>query len=166
MGVAAVDEDVAGLEQGGQLVEDRVDRAAGLDHDHDLARALERGDQILDVLTADQVLPHAAPTDEFVDLGGGPVEDRHGVAVALHVQDEVFPHHGQADQANVGARLCHRLCSIFPIKERRSRQGISSPILIDESGAAKGAMLSDSGTIVTSAYRNRPRREGSGPGER
>ena len=47
-------------------------------------------------------LPLAAAVDEVVDLRGGAVEDGDGEAVALHVQDEVLAHHGQADQADVG----------------------------------------------------------------
>ena len=46
--------------------------------------------------------PLAAAVDEVVDLRRGAVEDGDGVAVALHVQDEVLAHHGQADQADVG----------------------------------------------------------------
>ena len=41
LGVAAVDQDVAGLQQLGELVDDRIGRAAGLDHDDDLAGHLE-----------------------------------------------------------------------------------------------------------------------------
>ena len=40
--IAAVDDDVAGLEQRDELVDDRIDRRAGLDHDLRLARALQR----------------------------------------------------------------------------------------------------------------------------
>ena len=76
----------------------------GLDHDHDLARPLQRGDEILDGVAADDLLPLASAVDEVVDLGGRAVEDGHGEAVALHVQDEVLAHHGQADQADVGGR--------------------------------------------------------------
>ena len=45
--VAAVDDDVAGFEQRDELLDDRVHRRAGLDHDLRAARALQRGDEIL-----------------------------------------------------------------------------------------------------------------------
>ena len=45
--VAAVDQDVAGLEMGQQLVDHLVDRLAGLDHDDDGARLGQRGDEFL-----------------------------------------------------------------------------------------------------------------------
>ena len=44
--VAAVDDDVAGLQQRHQLVDHRVGGAAGLDHDDDRARALQRRDEV------------------------------------------------------------------------------------------------------------------------
>ena len=113
VGVAAVDQDVARLEQGDQLVDHRIDGGAGLDHDHDLARPLERADQLGDGVAADDLLPLPSAVDEVVDLGRGPVEDRDRVAVALHVQHEVLAHHGQADQADVGGRFrCVHLGSL------------------------------------------------------
>ena len=57
VGVAAVDQDVARLEQRDQLVDHVVDRRPGLDHDHDLARRLQGGDQLLDRVGADDLLP-------------------------------------------------------------------------------------------------------------
>jgi len=41
VGVAAVDDDVALFEEGNQLVDELVDRGAGLDHEHDAPGALE-----------------------------------------------------------------------------------------------------------------------------
>ena len=46
LGVAAVDDDVARLEQLGEFVDHGVGRAAGLDHDHDLAGHLQRRNEI------------------------------------------------------------------------------------------------------------------------
>ena len=102
MRVAAVDQNVARLEQRGQLVDHVIDRKPRLDHDHDLPRRLERRDQVHDRMRADDLLPLGSSLDERVDLGGRTIEHGDGESVALHVQDEVFTHHGQADQADVG----------------------------------------------------------------
>ena len=46
VGVAAVDDDVAGVEQRDQLGDHRVGGLAGLDHDDDRPRPLQRGDEV------------------------------------------------------------------------------------------------------------------------
>ena len=46
IGVAAVDDDVARVEQRRQLGEHGVDRDAGFDHQDDLARPRQRGDEL------------------------------------------------------------------------------------------------------------------------
>ena len=46
MRVAAVDQDVARLQQRNQFVDDFINRRACLDHDHDLARSLEAGGEL------------------------------------------------------------------------------------------------------------------------
>src|SRR5262249_22662775 len=56
---------------------------------------------------ADDVLAPGPAARELVHAGGGAVEDGDGEAVALHVQDEVLAHDGQADQADVGGRCGH-----------------------------------------------------------
>jgi hypothetical protein len=48
--VAAVDDDVTLVEQRDELFDHGVDRAAGLDHDHDLARAGQDCDEFLEGL--------------------------------------------------------------------------------------------------------------------
>ena len=45
--------------------------------------------------------PFAGVVDEVVDLGDRAVEDRHGEALVVHVEDEVLAHHRQADQPDV-----------------------------------------------------------------
>src|SRR5262249_41712387 len=104
---AAVDEDVARLQQRRHLLDDLIDGRAGLDHDHHLARPFQRRDQLLDAVAADDVLAARPPGQEVIDARRGAVEDRHGVTATLDVEDEVFAHHGQADQANVGSRGGH-----------------------------------------------------------
>ena len=58
--IAAVDQDVAVLKQGHKLVDHLIDRV-GLDHDHDLARRLERRDQLLRRAGPDDLLALGSP---------------------------------------------------------------------------------------------------------
>ena len=73
----------------------------GLDHQHDLAGPLQAGAEFRDRMRADDATPLPAPLDEVVHLGNGSVEDRHGVTVSFHVQDQVLAHDGQADKADI-----------------------------------------------------------------
>src|SRR5207237_7726274 len=104
---AAVDEDVAAFEERGDLVDDVVDGLAGLDHHHDLAGPLEAGDEVLEVGGADEPLALAAAVDERLDLLGVAVEHGAGEPAALHVEDEVLAHDGEADETDVGGRGGH-----------------------------------------------------------
>src|SRR5208282_2935977 len=72
--IASVDQDVAWLQQRNQLVDDFINRRACLDHDHDLARSLEAGDELLHRMCAYDRLAPGAPGQEPIDLGGRPVE--------------------------------------------------------------------------------------------
>ena len=108
MSIATINQDVARLKQGGQFVNHTIDRRACLDHDHDLARSLERGDQVFDRMSTDEFLALASTVDKLVNLRRRPVEDSHGIAAAFHVENQVFAHDGEADQADVGGRFAHR----------------------------------------------------------
>ena len=99
--VAAVQDDVSLLQQGEQLLDEIIHRLARLHHQHHLARLLQRVHQLLQGIGADDVLALGAPLNKILHLAGGAVEHRHGEALALHVHDEVLPHHRQADQADV-----------------------------------------------------------------
>ena len=112
--IAAVDDDVAGLEERDELLDHRVDRRAGLDHDLRFARALERADKFLEALREDEILAFAPGVGEGIDDGGGAVIDGDVEAFRLHVEDEVLAHHCEADQADItGAHVDFRvgLCS-------------------------------------------------------
>ena len=107
--VAAVDDEVSRFEQRRELVDHGVHRRARLDHDHRLARTLERADKFLHRLGGNDVLVLGAALGEFFRDRSGAVEHRDGEALALHVQDEVFAHDGEADEPDVAVagRSCH-----------------------------------------------------------
>ena len=62
MRVAAIDQDVARLEQRDQFDDHVINRGACLDHNHDLAWRLERRDQLFDRVRATNFLPLARPS--------------------------------------------------------------------------------------------------------
>ncbi len=111
VGVAAVDEDVPRLQQRLELVDDGVDRFAGLDHDHRPPGALEAGDKFFERVVAFDPLRGTGvdlvgrfrlqAADELIGGTGGAVVDRHGEAVVGHVENEVLAHDGQADESDV-----------------------------------------------------------------
>ena len=93
--VARVHDDVALLQEGHQLVDDRVRGAAGLHHDDDLARPGQRRDEVLDRLGRDEHALVAVVRDQRLGLGVRAVVDRHREAVACKVPGEVAAHHRQ-----------------------------------------------------------------------
>jgi hypothetical protein len=68
MRVAAVDDDVAVFEVGQDLVDERINRRTGFDHQHDLAGLGEILGQLLDGATADDILSLRPAFHEVVDL--------------------------------------------------------------------------------------------------
>ena len=106
-GVAAVDDDVALFEVRDDLSDGLVDDIAGFDHDHDAARGLERGAELLDGVGADDLGALGLVGQKLVDLGGGAVEDGDFIAVVVHVQHQVLSHDCKADEADVARCLFH-----------------------------------------------------------
>ena len=104
-GVAAINDDVPLGEDGGELGNQIVDGRACLDHHHDLPRALEIRDKVLEGVAADDVGLLAAAGDEGIGDARRPVVDGDLVAPAGDVEGEVFPHHGQPDQGDVTRTL-------------------------------------------------------------
>ncbi len=107
-GVAAVDDDVAGLEHGGEAVDHGVGGLAGLDEDDGLAGLGEGRSELLERLGADNAAGGGGVFgDELVGLLDRAVIDRDLEAVVGDVEGEVLTHHGEADESDVGVRLGH-----------------------------------------------------------
>ncbi len=111
--IATVDDDVARLEQGHELRNDGVNRAAGLDHDLHLARLGEGSDKFLQSLAAGKVFPLSTAGNELLHHVRGAIEDRHLKASAFHVEDKVFAHDGEPDEANITLLRAHFAYLLF-----------------------------------------------------
>ena len=99
--IAAVNDDVARFEMRQELLDEFVHRLAGLDHDHHAARAFEQRDQFRERMRADDLGALGFAAEELIHLGHGAVEDGHGEAVVVHVENEILAHDGQSDQCDV-----------------------------------------------------------------
>ena len=99
--VAGVDDDVARLQQRLELLDHGVDRLAGLDHDQDAARLLQRINEFLEGLRADEVALVAVLGEQGVCLFHRPVVQGNGEAVPGQVACEVGPHHREAGDTDV-----------------------------------------------------------------
>ncbi len=102
--VAAVDEDVAGIEVRKDLLDHRIGRGAGLHHDHQHTRPRERTDPIGDGIVAGQRALAAVFGHERFGATGGPVVDGDGDVVVGDVAREVRAHRCQAREAEMGFR--------------------------------------------------------------
>ena len=107
VGVAPVDDDVPGLEQGRQLVQDRIHRFAGAHHQHDAARGAQPRQQLFEGAGPTHALARTQPRHELVGDRLCAVEHGHAEALVGHVEDEVLTHHPQADEADITIRLVH-----------------------------------------------------------
>ena len=103
LAVAAVDDDVVGLEAGGaELVHESVHRGPGLDEDHDLPRLLEGSEQVGERGATNEAAPCVrVAAHELVHGRRRAVVDRDPVPVIGHVEREVLAHHRQPDQPDV-----------------------------------------------------------------
>ena len=113
--VAAIDDNVAGLEVGDDLVDEIVHRLAGLHQHHDAAWAFQMADHFLNRPGTDDVRALGFAIHEVVHLGDGSVVGNDREAVVVHVQDQVLAHHGQSDQCNIafGFHSVFCLCEIL-----------------------------------------------------
>ena len=107
VGIAAVDDDVARLQMRQKQLDKVIHGLAGLDHQHHLARLLQRRAQLLNALAAKDVPAPGAPFDKARHLLHRAVVHCHGKALGLHVHHQIFAHHGQTDEADI--RLFHLL---------------------------------------------------------
>jgi hypothetical protein len=101
--VAAVDDDVATIEQRPQLARHRVDRRTRLDHHDDAARPCDALHERTQGRAADETPGRIRMLrDEATHHVRLEIVARDTETVVRHVQREVASHDGQADHADVG----------------------------------------------------------------
>ena len=90
--VAAVDDDVAAVEQRQELLDRRVDGLARGNHHHDPARPLERRRELLEGRRALRTSAPGCSSRKSVDPLGFEVPDRDAIPARLDVERKVAPH--------------------------------------------------------------------------
>ena len=88
-----------------------INRCAGFHQQKYLAGAFKLGNQFFDAMTANDVLTLGTAIHKGINLAGGAVEYSHLEIMALHIQDQVFTHNGEADQADITLFICSIHCS-------------------------------------------------------
>ncbi len=98
--VAAIDDDIALVEERDELLDDRVHGPTGFHHDLDFARSGERLHELLEGLGADEFFARVS-RDEFIGGGSGAVVNADLKAARFHVENEILAHDGQSDKSEV-----------------------------------------------------------------
>ena len=137
--VAAVDHDVALVQERDEIVDHGVDDRARLDQQDDLAGSGECTDELFERLGAAYVLIGRGPLHELLGGRGGPVVHRHRVAVIGEVEHQVLAHDGQPDQTDV----CACAHGVSPIAG--SAHGSQISRTIGSVRPTRGAMLKAGG---------------------
>ncbi len=88
-----------------QTLDGIVDALAGLDHEHDLARPLEQFQHLFERVRADDLGAFCGAIQKFVNFGSRPVIGDNGVAVVVHVHDQVLSHDCESDKRYITFRF-------------------------------------------------------------
>ena len=125
MGVAPVDDAVAGLQVGQELLDRLVDSLTGLHEQHDPPRPPQSRGKLGDAVRPSNRRP--APrrgAEELVRRLDGAVEYDDGIAVVVDVEDQVLAHDRQADQSEI-RELIHRDAPCQPNRARDAQRPIA-----------------------------------------
>ena len=98
--VAAVDDDVAGIEDGNKLFNHAVYRRASHDHEHDLAGLFQGADKFLQVVVAFDVVMRPFRYKFFRQVRRVVVY-RYGKAVVGHIEGQIAAHDSHAYDADI-----------------------------------------------------------------
>ena len=118
--ISAVDDHIASLEQRRQLSDYRIDRRTRFYHHHGDTGFFERCDKFLQCAGRLNVFFLAAFRDKFFRDVGGTIEHRDRKTLGFHVQDEIFAHDTEANQANITlihVHFCISYCDCSTQKE-------------------------------------------------
>ena len=88
-----------------ELTDEFVHGPPGLDHQHDPPRPFEHPDEFVHGMSAENLRSPGLAREKIVHLGDRTVEDRHRIAVIVHVQDQVLAHDRQPDESDIRLRF-------------------------------------------------------------
>src|SRR5690606_9133296 len=87
---------------GDQLLDKVIHRLPGFHHQHNLARLGQRLHQLFNRAGTANTFALGTTGEEAIDLFHGAVVSGDGVAIAGHIKNKVFAHHGEAYQTYIG----------------------------------------------------------------
>ena len=99
-------------------VDHMIDRVAGLDHEHDVARRLQQFYELRDRMCALDGGSLGFVIQEVIDLGSGAVKDGDLIPVVVHIQDQILAHYGETDEADITGLFCHHCIIVVHATEK------------------------------------------------
>ena len=115
MGVAAVNNEIAGRQQRPKFPEHRIHRVAGRHQQDEGPGPAQETDKLWQVISSLDGTGAHLVFHEILGLLGGAVIHRHGKPVIRQVQDKIAPHGPQTDQADVATLLAHKKSPLISI---------------------------------------------------
>src|SRR4029077_8827663 len=118
--ITAVDNDVAFFEKWCEFADYLIDRIAGFDHDHGFARFFKRTDKFFKRARRLDIFSFGTTGCEFLSYLCGPIKNGDRKSLGIHIQDEVFAHYSQPDEANIALIRSHFGSPVFQRSSSRS----------------------------------------------
>ena len=99
--VTAVDNNVPFFQEWHHLLNKIIHRLPSLDQKHHPPRPLQHRDHLLNRVGSQHFRALRLVREKIVHLGDGTIKGHHGVAVVIHVQNNVLAHDGQPDKGDI-----------------------------------------------------------------
>ena len=99
--IASIDQDIAGIEQWQQLLDHRLDRLAGGNHQHDDPRMAKLADELQQAVGRRDGPALAMGSDEFCRDGGRAVVNAQAETLVAQIEREVAAHYPKANDADI-----------------------------------------------------------------
>ena len=101
IGIAAIDNDVAGIQKRQQLIDKVINRFAGAHHQQDFARMIEHRHQFFQAVGSLNGASFGSGGEKFLCFGRGAVVSGNLKTLVVHIQNQILPHYRQADYAYI-----------------------------------------------------------------
>ena len=117
-GIATINQQISLLQVGGEGSDGVVNRLTSLHHHQDASRTFELAYELLQRFGTHNLFTRSTTHQEVLGFGIGAVVNSTGKTIPLCIQDEVFAHHTQANQAEMRLTHCGRLVSVCSVWQR------------------------------------------------